>query len=96
MDDQVAVNLMVFHRHMFGFGHLKVGVCDPRVWATPATYPAYLRGEARGVRPVLVHMWGFGKAEAKKEVIEEMGLWRLKSGGRGRVGRQAMVGGVSV
>lgn len=84
MDDQVAVNTIVFYRHMFGLSHLKVSVWDPRVWSTPTTYPAYLRGEAKGIRPVLVHVWGFGRA--KTGVIEEMGLWRLErgTGGRGR------------
>jgi hypothetical protein len=80
VDDQVAMNEVVFSRHFLGLGGLRVKVLDPWVWATPAYYSSHLQGDAPpGPGPVLLHMYS-KTGRQKADLFRDVGLWFLQNG----------------
>jgi hypothetical protein len=79
VDDQVAVNEVVFSRRFMGLEGLRVKVMDPWVWTSRWFYVGHLQGRAPPgpPDPVLLHLYGCKTGRRKAEILGEMGLWFL-------------------
>jgi hypothetical protein len=92
LDDQGALNRVVFERFVRGLGGLDLRLMDPWVWANTETYTSIAMGQAPPsfeAGPVLVHVWGYGYVHKKLEVYRDLSIPHASraSGGEGEGGK---------